>query len=351
MQMKSKSKGIFKINLSALKNIRKYSKGKVKSITKLYMIAVVNSLLNRIQLAIYSDKIKPPDNITFILGHWRSGTTFLHELLSADPATTFPNTYECMNPNHFLLTEKQFIRTHKKQVKRPMDDVVVSLLSPQEDEFALMCLGALSPYLIMILPRELELFLYTLSHDRWDDSQIHRWLNIFKTFISGVNFMRPGRMLLKSPTHSFRIDILSDFNPNFILIVRNPDYIFTSTVRMWKSMFDMYALQDYDDINLHEFVINIGEKYIKHIKKLRKIDKNRVYIVRYEDIVSNAPEYIEDIYNHFGWDKDGIKYVISKWEKMKGYKARSEPPPTNIIEIIRERWSEMYSMWKTKGLS
>ena len=31
----------------------------------------------------------------FILGHWRSGTTLLHELLVLDKRHTYPTTYEC----------------------------------------------------------------------------------------------------------------------------------------------------------------------------------------------------------------------------------------------------------------
>ena len=41
----------------------------------------------------------------FVLGHWRSGTTFLHDLLACDPRHSYPTTYDCFMPNHFLLTE------------------------------------------------------------------------------------------------------------------------------------------------------------------------------------------------------------------------------------------------------
>ena len=41
----------------------------------------------------------------FVLGHWRSGTTLLHELLILDERHTYPNTYECFAPHHFVWTE------------------------------------------------------------------------------------------------------------------------------------------------------------------------------------------------------------------------------------------------------
>ena len=40
-------------------------------------------------------EIVPP---VFILGHWRSGTTLLHNLITRDPATAFPTTFECVFP-------------------------------------------------------------------------------------------------------------------------------------------------------------------------------------------------------------------------------------------------------------
>ena len=40
----------------------------------------------------------------FIIGHWRTGTTLLHELLACDPHLAFPNTYSCLAPHHFPLS-------------------------------------------------------------------------------------------------------------------------------------------------------------------------------------------------------------------------------------------------------
>ncbi|MEO8269188.1 MAG: sulfotransferase, partial [Aureliella sp.] len=34
----------------------------------------------------------------FILGHWRSGTTLLHEMLVGDPQFACPNTFQCFAP-------------------------------------------------------------------------------------------------------------------------------------------------------------------------------------------------------------------------------------------------------------
>ncbi|WP_427846519.1 sulfotransferase [Aromatoleum aromaticum] len=47
------------------------------------------------QARIRDVRIKPP---IFVLGHWRSGTTHLHNLLSLDPQFAYPNFYQVTNP-------------------------------------------------------------------------------------------------------------------------------------------------------------------------------------------------------------------------------------------------------------
>src|SRR6188768_1544944 len=42
---------------------------------------------------------QPP---VFIIGHWRSGTTLLHEYLCLDDQFGYPTTYQCFAPRHFI---------------------------------------------------------------------------------------------------------------------------------------------------------------------------------------------------------------------------------------------------------
>src|SRR5215475_6805410 len=87
-----------------------------------------------------------------VLGYWRSGTTLLHELMCLVPRYTFPTTHACMNPHHFLFTEASVLASGGASAQRPMDEMVVQSGSPQEDEFALLSLGARSPYEALLIP-------------------------------------------------------------------------------------------------------------------------------------------------------------------------------------------------------
>ena len=77
---------------------------------------------------------KPP---LFILGHWRSGTTLLHNMLTKDPSAAYMTTYQGVFPNN--LTSKWLFRTFMKinmPERRPSDGVKLDINYPQEDEFA-----------------------------------------------------------------------------------------------------------------------------------------------------------------------------------------------------------------------
>src|SRR6185436_1784397 len=79
----------------------------------------------------------------FVLGHWRTGTTLLHELLALDERFAYPTLYECFFPLHFLLTETGAMRRFNRRppFRRAQDNMLISLASPGEDEVGLSALG------------------------------------------------------------------------------------------------------------------------------------------------------------------------------------------------------------------
>src|SRR5687768_14204774 len=92
----------------AVRNRFAVSLGRLPVALSVSCFSVGNSLLRLMQERVYGRKaantpIKEPP--VFIIGHWRSGTTLLHELLVLDKRHNFPTTYQCFAPGHFLVTE------------------------------------------------------------------------------------------------------------------------------------------------------------------------------------------------------------------------------------------------------
>ena len=72
----------------------------------------------------------------FVLGHWRSGTTHLHNLLAQDTIHfAYANTYQVINPHTFLTTEALNTRLFAGLLPatRPMDNVALSFESPHPE--------------------------------------------------------------------------------------------------------------------------------------------------------------------------------------------------------------------------
>ena len=97
-----------------------------------------NSKMRLVQLAFRGHAIQKtqlPQDPLFVLGHWRSGTTFLHELLSLDQRFHTPTTYQCFAAPHFLITESVLTRLLWFLIpsKRPMDNMKAGWHAPQED--------------------------------------------------------------------------------------------------------------------------------------------------------------------------------------------------------------------------
>ncbi len=89
----------------------------------------------------------------FIIGHWRSGTTHLHNLLSMDENFSCPTAYQALFPHHFVFSQAGGVLFNLlAPTKRPMDNVAFSADTPHEDEFAIAAHCAISPYLQIFFP-------------------------------------------------------------------------------------------------------------------------------------------------------------------------------------------------------
>ena len=90
----------------------------------------------------------------FIIGHWRSGTTMVREILALDSRHKYPGTYECLAPHHGILTKGLMHRWEKWLLSSnlPMDPMTMGWERPQEDELALCAMGQSSIYTSLAFP-------------------------------------------------------------------------------------------------------------------------------------------------------------------------------------------------------
>jgi len=286
---------------------------------------------------------KPP---VFILGHWRSGTTLLHEYLGLDPKFASPTTYQCFAPWHFLLTEGIVTRFGNSLLpdRRPMDNMKAGWALPQEDEFALMNLGAPTPYLRLMFPNKAVPHTDTLDSERFSPDQLRDWKRLFEWFLKAITYKTGKQLLLKSPPHTGRIGLLHQMYPQakFIHIVRDPRKLYPSTMKLWNSLDEHQALQaPTDQSTLQAFVLeSLKSMYHAFERDRKQIPKSQIIDIRYEEFVAKPVETLDAIYGHLSLeDRSEVRGL---WESKS---AQEQGYQTNKLDINPEQEAMVLEHW------
>jgi hypothetical protein len=325
---------------------------------KLYVAAVVtfvtvgHTLLRYVQEAWYGtrlDRTPLRHAPLFIVGHWRTGTTLLHELLILDGRHTCPNTYQCLVPNHFVLSErlgKRWLRFLMPS-RRPMDNMAAGWDKPQEDEFALCMLGQPSPYLTIAFPNRPPQDQEAFDLERLPPRARAGWKQDFLRFLRHLTFHDPRRLVLKSPTHSCRIPTLLEMFPDarFVHIVRDPRVVFPSTVNLWKTLYQTHGLQRPTFAGLDEYVFNTFNHLYQRLEEgKRLIPPGQLFELRYEDLIADPVGQMRRLYEHLGLGgfEQFLPRLLEYLDANAGYQTNRYPRLTPELRgEIERRWGDV----------
>ena len=305
-------------------------------------LSSLGGLLERVVFArrIRAQRIDPPP--VFILGHWRSGTTMLHEIMAADPRHAAPSTYQCFCPCNFLLTERLLKPLLAGLVPdtRPQDNMPIDFDSPQEDECGLNALGAVSTYWNIAFPATRREPDASLEVEQLPPRHRVRWERALYSFLQRVSVAHPGqRLIVKSPPHTMRIPTLLRLFPDarFIHIARNPIRVFQSSVNLWQSSSDQYSLQNAPFRDVDDYVLDLYERmYDVYLRDRQLIPADRLYELRYEDLLDDPLGKTEAIYRHLDLEPFEIArpHLEQYGRARSGYKTnRYQMDPERLARV------------------
>jgi len=336
------------------RNRFRISLNRVPLATTISSCTVFNSLAKPLQTLIYGRRLAETqlkDDPVFIIGHWRSGTTFLHELLVLDKRHTCPDSYQCFAPSHFLVTRWLITKLRFLMPKhRPMDNVLMGWDRPQEDEFALCNMGLPSPYLDMAFPNEPPHYPEYLDFKGVSDADRARWQHGLKDFLRAVTFRTHKRIILKSPPHTGRIKVLLEMFPDarFVHIVRDPTTLFASTVRLWKTLDKYQALQEPKHEGLEEYVLSSFERMYTAFEEQRHLlDRAHYFEVRYEDLVRDPVAQMRSLYEQlelgdFERMLPQLETHLAKTRDFQTNKYQSDP---ETEAKVANRWGRYFQRY------
>jgi omega-hydroxy-beta-dihydromenaquinone-9 sulfotransferase len=302
--------------------------------------------------AIRRTKLQEPP--LFVLGHWRSGTTLLHELLMLDPRHTCPTTFQCLAPHHFLWTS-WFLPPMTRvflPAKRPMDDMQAGWDRPQEDEFALVNLGMPSPYLVWAFPNHGPVADEYLDLRTLTAEERETWKKTWLEFVKRIAYANNRRIVLKSPTHTARVRTILEVFPDakFIHMVRDPLVLFPSTVRLWKSLSLVQGFQiPRDDSGwVDGHVLDQFVRMYECFEQDRElVPPGRLIDVRYEDLVADPVGQMRSIYEQLNLgDFAEVEPALSQQStKSRDYRTNKYSLPPEIADKVRGRWAPYFQRY------
>jgi len=313
----------------------------------------VNSCAAAVQRVLYQNKIAdtqiehPP---IFVIGHWRSGTTLMHELLSLDDRFAYPNTVDAFAPNHSLIS-RYMIEPLLWLIlprRRPMDDMSVRVASPQEDDFALCAYGAPTPYRRLAFPNRKGRDHLQLNLSLADPQQRVQLQQALEHFLKTLTIRyKNQRLVLKSPPHTGRVKQLAQWFPKakFVHLSRHPHKLVASTMRLWKLLDQHMAFQstNYDDNWLKNYVFECKDlMYQAYFQQRESLPENQLAEVSFESLVADPVNVMQGVYQQlelgdFAPRKAAIE---SYFEAKKNHKIRTSDIDPEFAEDIDHHWRE-----------
>lgn len=311
------------------------------------LASLFNSVMSKLQDIRYGARIAdselrhPP---LFILGHWRSGTTLLHELLSLDDRLRAPTTFECLSPTTCLVTGAMRRFKFLIPAKRPMDAMDFGWDLPQEDEIALMNMGLPSIYRQVAFPNNPPIDRQSLDFSDVSGSERQEWLEGLRKFVKLVALRDPSRrVVLKSPQHLGRVSAILEAFPDaiFVHIVRDPYRVFPSTLRLCVALAETQALQVARYDSLEDDVLSCFEQmYEGFMRDRHLIERGKLFEIRYEGLVADPAEQLEALYDTLELgDFDRVRPAVRAYFSTRSnYRVNDlETDDTQRFEVGR-RW-------------
>ncbi|HEY1857115.1 sulfotransferase family protein [Acidocella sp.] len=251
-----------------------------------------------------TDQIEAP---LFILGLPRSGTTFLHALLAADPDNLVPRVWQTIEPVprpvDFNPRQDKAVRAVNRQLRMfagftPEFSAMhpIDADSPQEcSEITAHVFQSLRFDTTFRVPSYLN-WLERHGHD--DAFAFHR-----KFLICLQQGLAARRWVLKCPDHTFSLpEILRAYpDARFVIVHRDPIRVFASVAHLTEVLRRPF-LHDIDPVEIGRQVV---ERWIEGAHRLVAFDReasvpeSRKINLRYEDLTADPLGTIRRVYGHF----------------------------------------------------
>lgn len=290
----------------------------------------------------------------FIVGHWRSGTTHLHNLLARSSEFGIISPLASGLPWE-LLTLGTWLRPLLETAlpeDRHVDRIAVAPDSPQEDEIPVANMQPLSVFHAIYFPRHFyRNFDRGVFFEGVSERDIARWKDRVQYFHRKISLhQKKRRLLVKNPAYTARVARLLEIWPDakFIHIYRNPYVVYASTVHYFRKLIPTLALQEYDHLDWEAFVLQEFPRLMDRLyAETAGLTEEKFIEVRFEDLEAAPLSVVERIHDQFdlpGWDETRPR-IEEYLRSISDYRKNVLSYPAGTIERVGRAWAHYIDRW------
>jgi hypothetical protein len=326
---------------------------------KYYPRSIIISIINLINWPFrnYEKKVINPgftdkpitENPVFIIGHWRSGTTHLHNLLCQDPQMGYVTTFQSVFPDTLFNKAGRFLFENFTRIlipgRRKGDNVILGTSKPQEEEFALGDKTPICYYYFWMFPqRIMEYYNYALRLNGVESRDIESWKADYKLLIKkALKNTKRKRFLSKNPPNTARIKVLLEMFPKakFIHIHRNPVEVFLSTRHFFENMMPHLQLQKIEKEVLDQAIFHIYKNLMNdYYEQKILVPHGNLIEISFDELEDHPEEIVKEIYE--GLKLEGFEDAKPGFDKYfkqtKSYKKNKHMISKSQLQKILQEW-------------
>ena len=290
----------------------------------------------------------------FILGHWRSGTTFVHNIFAQDPSFGYTTTYQTVFPHLMLFGQPFFKKTMGWLMpdKRPTDNMELAPDLPQEEEFALSNMMPYSFYDFWFFPERWQEYTDRyLTFEKITSEELRAFKDTFAKLVKISCANTGGRAYLsKNPPHTGRVRTLVEMFPNakFIYLMRNPYTVFESTRSFFTNTIKPLELQHISDEEMERNVLLTYTKLYRAYEAQKGcIPAGNLFEVKFEEFEADAFGTTHRAYEQLGIPgfAEAEAAIRAYTDRKKGYKKNRYEYKPRTVQLVNDNWGYALKDW------
>ena len=294
----------------------------------------------------------------FILGYYRSGTTYLQQLFMQDNRLGYTSSFQMVFPEIMLGFENALTPVLEKtsrllKIQNPVHRIPLTWYSPGEDDVAMTTgLHPMAAQWGYFFPQKMpDYFRRSVLFEGIGEEEKEAWKQAYFFLVKKFSLANGAKQLvLKTPPNTARIPLLLSLFPDacFVFLHRNPYEVFASNKRLWNVVQDIYTLGSTRAVNHTELILDSYEKITERYLADRKlIPKRNLVELPYQTLVQDPVGCMQQLYASLRLpDFNECEEKMAAFAgRQKEYVRLQHRLPEDERMMVTERWAPFIKEW------